>query len=272
MNTCTPTSVKEVSSTLVVKTLENTQLPPIQLPQNTPQDTATPEPTVAEKDFPNALLQILVPGNNSQLASPFTVQASVFPGEGNLVTMQLFGEDGRTMTERILKMVKTEYGWVNLEEEIKFEIASAGEASMLVLSTRDEYGRRIAQSTSQIFLMQIGKSEIEENDFFKLPYVVQSPRVNATVKGGLLTVYGYAHPYNSNPIIIELINESGGVRETKIIHLDRLPEGQNYVYFFTEIPYSVEIDTQVRLTIRQRSIMLPNIDVALSSQLITLKP
>ena len=259
--------------TLIIKTLEGTPIPPTILPQDTPVSTSTSSDfVVKEKNLPNSQIQILEPGDLSQLASPIKVQASVFPGDGNLVNVQLFGEDGRLISDQLMKMVLTESGWVNLEKEIKFEISTAGESAMLVISTRDEFGRRIAQSTSQIFLMQIGKSDIESNDLLKQPFVVQSPRANTIVKGGVVHIAGYAHPFNSNPIIIELLTESGGVMESAIVKLPKITDGQNYAVFFADIPYQVDIRTPVRLSVRQRSILLPNIEAALSSQLITLDP
>ena len=270
--TMTRTSQSPTSSNLIVETLEGTSLPPIVLTQVTPEETSTPEPTVQETNFPNALIQILEPGNFSQLASPIRVQASVFPGHGNLVGLQLLDEHGRVMSDQLLKMVTTDSGWVNLVQDIKFEIPTAGEEAMIVLTTRDEFSRRVAQSTSLVFLMQIGESEINANDFYKIPFVVQSPRKESVVKGGVVKVTGFAHPYNSNPIIVELITESGGVFASGTAKLPKIAEGQNYVPFSVDIPYKVDIPTPVRLTVRQRSELLPSVDVALASVLITLQP
>jgi len=260
------------ASSLVVKTLEGTSLPPIVLTQVTPQDTPTPEPTVREKYFPAAQIQILAPGHLSQLASPLTVRASVIPGAGNLVHLQLVGEDGRLIHDRVLKMMQTESGWVNLQEEIEFEINTAGESAMLVITTTDEFDRRIAQSASEVFLIQIGKSDVRPNDFSKTPYVFTTPKKDSAVKGGVVHVEGYAHAYNSNPIILELLTESGGVMETQLVKIPRNAESLNYVPFSADIPFHVDISTPVRLSIRQRSLLIPGIDIALSSQLLTLEP
>jgi hypothetical protein len=268
--TQTPISITPV--TLIVKTMVGTSVPPVVLPQDTPENTMTPEPTVQDKFFPDALIQINEPADLSQLSSPFRVQANVFPGAGNLVGVQLLGEDGRLMSDQLLKMVKSDSGWDNLDEQLQFEITTAGETAYLVISTQDEFGRRIAQSTSQIFLMQIGKSDIKLNSFEKQPFVVKSPKANATVKGGKLIVSGFAHPFNSNPIVIELLTESGGVLESKVVKLPRISEGDDYASFIAEIPYKVDLETPVRLSIRQRDDLLPNVDKALSSQLLTLEP
>lgn len=267
----TPTKIK-TGLTLVIKTLEGTSIPPIVLTQPTPEDTATLEPTVDEKNFPDALIKIIEPGSMSQLASPYLVQAEVFPGAGNLVSMQLLGEDGRLIHDQLLKLSTAESGWSNLIEEIKFEIPSAGESAMLVLTTHDEFDRPITQTAVQVFLMQIGKSDINAYDFIKQPFIVQSLKDEAVIKGGVVHVSGFAHAYNSNPIIIELLTESGGVMETAIVKLPRGAEKLNYVPFSADIPYNVGIETPVRMTIRQRSLLLPNIDNALASWTLTLKP
>ena len=267
LTTQSPTAGK-----LIVETLEGTSIPPIILTQVTPEPTETPEPAVQEANFPNALIQILEPGDLSQLASPIRVQASVFPGQGNLVGLQLLDEQGRVMSDQLLKMVYTDSGWVNLVQEIKFEIPTAGKEALIVLTTRDEFSRRIAQSTSLVFLMQIGEREIKTNDFYKIPFVVQSPRKESVVKGGVVKVTGFAHPFNNNPIIVELITESGGVFASGTAKLPRIADGQNYAAFSVDIPYKVDIPTPVRLTVRQRSELLPSVDVALTSLLITLQP
>lgn len=267
----TPTSVK-TGPTMVIKTLEGTSIPPIVLTQATPEATATLEPTVNEKNFPDAKIQIINPGSLSQLASPFTVQASVFPGPDRLVSLQLIGEDGRLIHDQLLKLSTAESGWSNLIEEINFQIPSAGESAMLVLTTHDEFGRPVTQAVTQVFLMQIGKSDINSYDFIKQPYIVQSLKDEAVIKGGVVHVSGFAHSYNTNPLIIELLTESGGVMETQIVKLPRGSEKLNYVPFSADVPYDIGIDTPVRMTIRQRSLLLPNIDNALASWTLTLKP
>lgn len=259
-------------TTTVITTMQGTSLPPIVVTRVIPTETATPEPTIRSDEFPNALIHIVEPGNLSQLASPLRVQAAVIPGAGNLVSLQVLGENGRLIHDHLLKMVVTESGWVNLVEDIEFEIPSAGEKATIVIVTKDEFGRRIAQSAVEVFLIQVGKSDIEDNDFKKQPFVVQTPKEEAVVKGGKLRVSGFANPFNTNPIIIELLTESGGVFLTEIVKLPRGTVQGEYFTFTADIPYKVDIRTPVRLTLRQRSLNLPNIDIALSSQLIFLDP
>jgi len=270
----TPTVRSTTASTLplVVITKEGTALAPIVFTPIPPTETPSPEPTVNETNFPDALIQILQPGNYSQISSPMKVVASVYPGYGNLVGLQLVGENGHLIHDRLLKMVESETGWVNILEEINFEIPSAGESAVLVITTRDEFDRRITQSVRELFLIQIGKSDIEKMVFVKEPYVLTTPKEKAVVKGGFVHVEGFVHAFNTNPIILELLTESGGVMETLIVKLPRGAADQNYVPFSADIPYDVEIRTPVRLTIRQRSTLVPAYDIALSSRLLELMP
>lgn len=244
----------------------------IVLEQPTLEVTVEAIATLDVSKLPNSLVQVEEPGDMSQLASPIRVMASVYPGDGGLVNVQLFGENGRLIFEQLMKMVHTESGWVQLVTEIKFEINTAGESGLLVLSTRDEFDRRIVQSAVPVILMQIGKSEIEAPEFLKQAFIIQSPVANAVVKGGTLSISGYAHPFNANPIIIELMTQSGGVMESKVVKLPKAAEGQRFVPFSAEIPYTIGIRTPVRVTIRQRSELLPNVDIALSSQIVYLDP
>jgi hypothetical protein len=50
------------------------------------------------------------------------------------------------------------------------------------------------------------------------------------------------------------------------------PDGEEFVSFSVDLPYTVSEATPVRLTIRQTMDKSPFLDLILSSQLITLKP
>ncbi|KAF0112219.1 MAG: hypothetical protein FD147_280 [Chloroflexi bacterium] len=267
-NTPTVTYVKPT----LIETVSGTAVPSIIIEQPTPEITLQVDPGLQNRKFPPALILIDKPGSASRLASPILVQANVYPGEGGLVSVQLIGENGRLMADQLLKMIQPDSGWVQLVTEIKFEITSAGESALIVISTRDGYGRRIAQTAVPVLLLQIGKSENELPGFLKQPFVIESPVTGGLIKNGTLRVSGFAHPFNSNPIIIELVTQTGGIMESKVVVLPKIAQDQEYAAFVAEIPYEVFRRTPVRLTIRQRSESLPGIDIALSSQILYLDP
>jgi hypothetical protein len=268
--TNTPTQI--FITPTVFETPSGTSIPPIVVEQPTPEATLQVDPTLQNLKVPLSLIQIEMPGKDSQVASPISIQAGVYPGDGGLISVQLYGENGRLMADQLLKMIHTESGWVQLVTEIKFEITSAGESGLIIVSTRDEFGRRIAQNSVPIVLLQIGKSEVEMPDFLKQPFVVQSQAAGAVVRNGILRISGFAHPFNSNPIVIELVTQTGGILASKALTLPKIASDQEYAPFTLDLPYKVSTRTPVRLTIRQRSDSLPALDVALSSQILYLDP
>ncbi|MCX6056428.1 MAG: hypothetical protein NTZ74_16250 [Chloroflexi bacterium] len=254
------------------KKASSTPLPPIVIEQPTREVTLQVDQDLLERKFPSASIQIVKPGPLSRLVSPITVQANVYPGENGLVSVQLIGEDGRVMAEQLLKRSQSESGWVQMITTFKFELPAAGESATIVVSTRDAYGRRIAQATVKVLLLQLGKNEIEPPGFGKQPFVVDVPFSGATIKGGKVQISGFAHSFNANPVIFELITQTGGVMTFKVITLPKIAQEQDYAAYEVEIPYEVNSRTSVRLTIRERLEYLPEIDVALSSQLVYLDP
>ena len=246
-------------------------LTPIVIEQPTLQTTATIGPTVTGYKYPPAALQIERPGASSKLISPFLVSAIVFPGEGGMVNVQLFGEDGRLMADQLIQLSKSETGPQSLATEIKFEPISAGESALVVISTRDYYGRRMAQIGVPVTLLQIGKSEIENAQFNKEAVLLKSPVAGGFYKNGNLHIEGLIHLFNGNPIIVELFTQTGGIAANKAVYV-KGSEGVDFVPFSLDLPYSVSKRTPVRVTIRQAGETSSSVDISLFSQLIFLDP
>jgi hypothetical protein len=246
-------------------------LTPIVVEQPTLQTTPTLAPTPAGFSYPPALLQVEKPGEMSRLTSPFLVMANVYPGDQGMVNVQLFGEDGRLMSDQLIQLTQVESGWVSLATEIKFESLSAGESALLVLSTRDAFGRRIAQTGVPVLLLQIGKSELENAQFTKQPVILKLPVAGGFAKKGNLHIEGVIHLYNDNPVIVELFTQTGGIVANKALYVTR-SEGVDFVPFALDVPYNVTKRTPVRLTIRQASEISSSADIFMYSQLIFLDP
>ena len=246
-------------------------LTPIVVEQPTLQTSPSFAPTPAGFSYPPALIQVEKPGEMSRLTSPFLVMASVYPGDQGMVNVQLIGEDGRLMSDQMIQLTQVDSGWVSLATEIKFESLSAGESALLILSTRDFYGRRIAQVGVPALLLQIGESELENPQFTKQPVVLKAPVAGGFAKKGSLHIEGVVHLYNDNPIILELFTQTGGIVANKPLFVTR-SEGVDFVPFALDVPYSVTRRTPVRLTIRQASEISSSVDIFLYSQLIFLDP
>jgi hypothetical protein len=245
---------------------------PIVVAQPTAESTLTVDEALLGQKFPLALIRVENPGRDSKLASPIVVLANVFAGQEGLVSIQLIGEDGRLMADQLLKLTVPPSGWVYVSASVPFEITSAGESALIVVSTRDAYGRRISQLAVPVLLLQMGKSEIEIPGFNREPFVISSPGAGGSIKNGQVYIEGFAHPYNGNPLIMELITQTGGILASKVVPLKKIPLGQDYTLFSLDMQYSVEKRTSVRLTIRQVSTVPFGVDVALSSRVLYLEP
>jgi len=245
-------------------------LTPIVVEQPTLQSTEISSAQPGQK-YPPALLQVEKPGEMSRLSSPILVTANVYPGNKGLVNVQLIGEDGRIMADQLLQLNTVDSGWISLATQIQFEINSAGESALIVVSTSDGYDRRIAQVGIPVILMQIGESEIEKPIFFNQPAILSSPVNGGFAKNGSLHIEGKVHLFNENPIIFELISQTGGVVASKAVMV-KAAAGQEYNPFSVDMPYSVSKRTPVRLVVRQPSSISYNVDISLYSLLLFLDP
>ncbi len=259
-----PTSTETVAPELVQQT-------PILIEQPTLAPSLQPSSESAYLKTPAAYLNITKPGPDSKISSPILVNGYAYPGYDNKVTVQLFGEDGRLMANQEITLQKSDSGWVSFSTQIPFTLLTAGESASLMLISYDAYGRRIAMCNIPLLLMQIGDSEIENAGFSYAPSYLVSPENASAVSGGILHIEGYAHPYNTDPVIIDIINEDGTIIITKIVPIRSVGDA-NYMYFSADIPYSVSTATPVRLTIRQMMDHPPYLDLGLSSITLILKP
>jgi hypothetical protein len=239
------------------------------------QPTLLPTPTAiagqGNGTYPVALLQIERPGELSQLSSPFLFTANVYPGAEGMVNVQLFGENGRVMVDQLIQLSSVESGWQALATELKFESAAAGESGLVVVSTRDAYGRRIAQAGVPVILLQLGKSEIETVKFNKQPVILNAPVAGGFARKGNLHIEGQVHLFNNNPVIFELVTQTGGITASRALYLQKT-DGVEFTPFSLDLPYEVTKRTPVRLSVRQASTLSPAVDISLYSLLIFLDP
>ena len=249
-----------------------TDLPPIVVEQPTPEGTEQNTFDYEGRKILPAVIQIRKPGEGSRVASPLTVQTYVYPGDDGRVLIQLLGEDGRVMAEQLKTVIVPATGWIELVTQIPFEISSAGEAALVVVSTSDGYGRRVAQATASVVLLQIGKSEIELPGFMKEPFFVDTPVFGEVIKNGVLHISGLVHPFGEGPLVADLVADNGGILKSVIVQIPETINNQDFVPFSLDIPYSVDQRTPVRLMLRQVDERLFEVDVSLKSMIIYLEP
>jgi hypothetical protein len=255
----------------ITATVESGPAVPIIVEQPTKAVTSVPLDTEFSNEKPVAQMNFSKPGPGSKVASPISVSAYAYPGYDNKVTLELLGENGGLMFSKVITLQESETGWVYFTTEIPFEITTAAESASLTLTSYDSFGRRIALCNVPLLLMQVGDSVMEVPGFAYLPFYLEQPESGSIVSGGKMHIDGYAHPFNQNPVIIELINENGVILSTQIIPIHEIA-GAKYSHFSGDVTYTVSQSTPVRLTIRQTMDHAPYLDLALASFTITLKP
>ncbi len=234
-------------------------------PSKTPTITLTPAP-------PQAYLRIAKPGPLSKVASPIRIEMGLTPGDDGMLYIDLIGEDGRYITREVADYRNFINKQIYTAKEIAFEIPGAAETARLILSVKDWAGRLIALSSVDLVLVQLGDNIINPEAFSQEPYLIRSPKADDIVTGGVVHLSALARPVNDNPLIIELINDTGGAIASKILQVEPPSGNLSHTPFEVDIPYSVSGPTKVRLTIHQVSDgRLPG-TIALNSVLITIQP
>ncbi len=213
------------------------------IPTDTPLPDFTPAPASA------AAIQILTPGPLSKVRSPIKLHSYVVPGYDNLARIELYGEDGRLLARRLLRLY-TLAKWAYLSVEIPFEVQAAAEVARLQINTQDQFGRPRALISVHLLLLSAGYEEINPPGNLDERCVLESPSAGTRVSKGKLTVSGQMRPLNSQPLVIELITPSGAVVGSKMVAVQPAPDG-GYIPFTVDLTYSIPSATWVRLTIRQ---------------------
>lgn len=210
----------------------------------TARATSIPQPDVG-----SAAIQFYAPGPLSRVTSPVRFYGYSIPGYGSKGRIELFGEDGTLMAAELLQL-NTEVKWAYFNWSLPFEARGAGELGRLTLSTRDQYGRLTAVQSVQLILLPDGLNIINPPGELTERCIITSPSAGKLVSGGTVSVSGVMRPFNSLPLIVELVARDGSVRGSQLVNLPPDSDGL-YVPFEAEIAYSISAFTPVLLTVRQ---------------------
>lgn len=218
----------------------------------TPTPTRTRIPT-RTPPVPFASLRIEKPGPYSKVLSPIPLRAVISPGDDKQVYIDLIGEDGRVITSERMDYSASIDRIIYTNAEIPFKITALAETARLVLYTLDRFNRVIYQTSVDLILIQIGDNRINVPLIEQEPYVIRKPWEGATVRGGVMEIEGQARLINDQPLVFEIIDESGNLVGSGEVQVDQPSEDQPFVPFSVLIPYSVTRWTPARLSAHQNS-------------------
>ncbi len=260
----TPTSTLEPVSASLTPEIVSPTPPPLEAtstPSPPPTDTAMPStplpslapPTLQPTSIPqpeagSAAIQFYSPGPLSRVTSPVVFYGYAIPGYNSKGVIELIGEDGSLLASELLQL-NTFYKWAYFYWTLPFQARGAGELARLTLTTRDEHGRPTAVQSVHLILLPDGFEVINPPGDLSERCVIESPAAGKRVSGGTVSVSGEMRPYNSLPLIVELVAGDGSVLASQLVPIQ--PNYGYYVPFQVTLTYSVSEYTPVLLTISQ---------------------
>lgn len=227
--------------------------------------TAQPPP-----DIPEATIQITHPGPRSLVSSPFFLRAitRIFPG--STVRIELLGEDGRLLMREVRSYDPERQNNLVFGAEINFEISAVAEVGRLQVSLLDEHNRYVAVSSVELILLSIGEPLINPQGDTLEDIVIQSPKEDSLIQGGMLRVSGLARLRSRQPLLIELQSSDGRIVGSRQVAVEDVP-GSSFASFQIDVPYTVSSTTRVRLVVWEPGDLIPGIS-HLSSVEVILSP
>jgi hypothetical protein len=246
------------SPATLTATVTSTFIPATLAPTLTP----TPGPQV-----PLAAIQVRAPGPMSRIVSPLQVQLLAVAGDSRRVEISLFGEDGSLLGRSLIAVPGSTSG-DSLSVKVPFEIRGVSDLGYLQVSTKN--GRGLIQSliTVPILLLSAGQTQVNPpgNTIYERVALADLPP-EAEVTGGVLSVTGQVLPYNSSPVIMELVTEEGDALSLRVL----TATGEDWQAVETTLPYRVSRPTPARLFVRQADQVMGG-EAYVFSQPLTLMP
>jgi hypothetical protein len=247
-----------------------TPQPPIATPSPFPSPTQPSLDSTPPEDVPPAAIQILSPGPASKVVSPFILRAAVHPGPDSVVRIELLGEDGRLLMREVRSYQNPENEWLSLGDEVTFGFDAVAENGRLQIAAEDQYGRIKSLSSVDLFLLSMGRQDLNQPLDQLEAIVIQSPRSNTLIQGGTMRVAGLARLRSSQPLMIEISTSDGKIVGTRQVSITP-SNGSMYGTFEIDVPFTVASTTRVRLQIWEPGEKIPGI-VNLSSLEVILSP
>lgn len=239
-----PTITLSPSNTLIPTRTRYPSITP--RPSRTRTVTVTPTP-------PLAYFRINNLGQFSYVTSPIRPEAIVSPGEDGIITVELIGEDGRTITKENINYRNFMDRHFGIAPSIEFELNYVSEYGRLIISTKDRFERTIFLTSVDLILLELGSNKISTPKDLQEPFIIREPDPEDTIQGGMIVLEGLARTLNTNPIIIECVDPDGSIICETQVELEAPNQVLSHIPFQAYLPYTVTESTNVRLTIRQDS-------------------
>jgi hypothetical protein len=203
----------------------------------------------------------------SKIVSPLRLRGYVVPGDKNLVNVELFGEDGRLVTQNLTRLYGSSARGAYLSLDLPFAIPFAAELARLQITTADQYGRPIGIVSVHVILLSAGVSTINPEGPPERCVFFSPAKPNMPVRGGSLQVRGRYQPFSDQTVFLELLDATGKVLDSRALTFS----GLGMQNFASNLSYSVQESTAALIVLRQADERIPG-PFYLYSREVTLLP
>jgi hypothetical protein len=261
-----PTVIAMTAAALPTPSPTATDVP---VPTNTPEPTATEEqatlppldptfffflsvtpiPATPTPDLSRTAIEFDSPGEMSKVVSPIELRGYISPDVVGTTSIELIGEDGRTITRIVKKTESAYFQYARVAISVPFEIRSGGELARLQIKTEDKKGNITGLNSVYVLLLSLGTKDITLPPSTKEACLLTSPLPNVSVSGNALKVEGEMRPFNDESVIFELVDLNGKVLGNRVLVFK--PADGTYQKFNTTVPFNVRQTTPARLVVHQ---------------------
>lgn len=237
---------------------EGEQPEPAPLTQATPAIIIEPSeppatPTVGRPPFDVPLEELVFfsPGPGSFVNGSVRVNAYGGPSQNNRVQLQLYGEDGRKLSEGFAWLYSYPGTPGIFYATMPYEHPLVAETGWLqVRSFGDRYGNLKHANTIRLTLLTQGAEKIYPALHGPEQLAIFSPRENRIVEGGTVLVSGAGWVDFGGPIIVQILDRDGNVLGSTETVIDSPAEG-HVGLFSAEIEYRIPHSQWVRIAVAE---------------------
>jgi len=242
------------------------------LPSSTPSSTPSFPDNLFPPDIelPPAEIELLSPADGARIVSPITIRANLFPGPSGRIRVELLGEDGRSLSRKVLVWALSDNVKQSIQTLLYFEVEGVAEAGRLIISVDDEYGRLKALSSAEVILLSEGLREASFSTDMQERILILNPQPETVVESGTIEISGLARPQSERPLKVQIIASDGRVIGFGQVYPVQ-PEDYDYSLFSIQIEAGVTVRQWVQITVAETSLRVPG-DVHFSSFEVVLAP
>lgn len=215
------------------------------------------------------LINILTPGEGSAVNSPIELDAEIQPGGDGLARVSLLDRQNNVLARQLIRTDPDLQTISRFSTQLAFEIPTESTPALLTLATQDEHHRPLSLRSVTLTLHSDGTASITTPDTIASWLEIDQPAPHESLSGGSFIVDGRVTPIIQNPVIFELITDTGGVIGSSQLAVQESGEPLD---FSIQLSYDFITTTRdVRMIVRQ-TINPYGANMILDSLPITLSP